>query len=98
MAAHGRSETMGEPTIPGRLQKQGRERPNEPAHYAKDPAGRWVVTSFGDYARAVRRAAKAMIAAGFKTGDKVCILGFNRPEWTIFDLAAMSAGGAPAGI
>ena len=28
----------------------------------------------------------------------MAVLGFNRPEWVIFDVAAMAAGGAPAGI
>jgi long-chain acyl-CoA synthetase len=39
-----------------------------------------------------------MIALGMEPGDHVAILGFNRPEWVIFDVAAMAAGGAPAGI
>ena len=39
-----------------------------------------------------------MISLGFERGARTCILGFNRPEWVIFDLATMAAGGAPAGI
>ena len=44
------------------------------------------------------RAARALIALGLPRGGKVAILGFNRPEWVIFDHAAMMAGGAAAGI
>jgi len=44
------------------------------------------------------RAAKALLAIGYAPGDTVCILGFNRPEWTILDLACMCVGGVPAGI
>jgi long-chain acyl-CoA synthetase len=39
-----------------------------------------------------------LIALGFEPGQTVCILGFNRPEWAIVDIATMGAGGAPAGI
>src|SRR6185437_8965816 len=45
-----------------------------------------------------RRAGKSLIALGFERGANVSILGFNRPEWVILDLAAMAAGGAAAGI
>ena len=38
------------------------------------------------------------MALGLESGGKTTILGFNRPEWTAFDLATMCAGGAPAGI
>jgi len=33
-----------------------------------------------------------------KPGDKTCILGFNRPEWVIADVASIAVGAAPAGI
>ena len=34
---------------------------------------------------------------GAGAGQPVAVLGFNRPEWVIFDVAAMAAGGAPPG-
>jgi long-chain acyl-CoA synthetase len=46
----------------------------------------------------VTQAGRALIALGFEPGQTACILGFNRPEWAILDLATMGAGGAPAGI
>ncbi|KYF60189.1 hypothetical protein BE04_28365 [Sorangium cellulosum] len=46
----------------------------------------------------MRRAARALIALGLSPGDTVCILGFNRPEWVVMNLATMTIGGAPAGI
>jgi long-chain acyl-CoA synthetase len=39
-----------------------------------------------------------LISLGFPRGGKVAILGFNRPEWVVFDHASMMAGGVPAGI
>jgi long-chain acyl-CoA synthetase len=86
-------------TILHRLHKNGRNRPSDPAYYEKDKAtGQWNLTTWGEYLAQVRQAARALIATGFHPGDKVTILGFNRSEWVIFDLAAMLAGGAPAGI
>jgi long-chain acyl-CoA synthetase len=35
---------------------------------------------------------------GFGPGQHVTLLGFNRPEWVILDVACMAVGGAPAGI
>ncbi|MBA2337367.1 MAG: AMP-binding protein, partial [Acidimicrobiia bacterium] len=45
-----------------------------------------------------RAAAKSLIALGVEPGAVVTILGANRPEWTIIDVAAMAAGAVPAGI
>ena len=45
-----------------------------------------------------RKAARALKTLGAKSGGSVCILGFNRPEWVITDIATMLIGGAPAGI
>jgi long-chain acyl-CoA synthetase len=84
-------------TIPQRLVQQAKLRPESPAYYAKVD-GTWKGTSFREYANEVKQAAKSLIALGFQPGQCVCILGFNRPEWVILDVAAMAAGGAPAGI
>jgi long-chain acyl-CoA synthetase len=60
--------------------------------------GVWKPTSWATYVAESRAAARALVALGFEPGHNVCILGFNRPEWTIVDHGAMLAGGAPAGI
>ncbi|MCB9703863.1 MAG: long-chain fatty acid--CoA ligase [Myxococcales bacterium] len=88
---------MASDTIPARLFEQARRQPSAPAYHVRGPGG-WQATSYKDYAGEVRQAAKALINLGFEAGHNVCILGFNRPEWVIFDVAAMAAGGAPAGI
>ncbi len=84
-------------TIPKRLFAQARARAAEPAYLVKQD-GVWKATSWADYGKEVSRATRALIALGFEKGQRVCILGFNRPEWVVLDLAAMAAGGAPAGI
>jgi long-chain acyl-CoA synthetase len=84
-------------TIPHRLFAQAQARPDVPAFHHKVD-GSYRATSWRAYAASVRQAAKALIALGFERGSTVSILGFNRPEWVILDVAAMAAGGAAAGI
>ena len=84
-------------TIPHRFMKQAEQRPDVNAYYVRED-GKWLPTTWATYVSEVRQAARAMITLGLQPGQSVCILGFNRPEWTIFDFAAMAAGGVPAGI
>ncbi|HEX4962423.1 MAG TPA: long-chain fatty acid--CoA ligase [Thermoanaerobaculia bacterium] len=80
-----------------RLQENARQRPADPAYFVKRD-GAWRPTSWAEHLAEVRRAARALVALGFQPGQAVGILGFNRPEWVVFDLAGMLAGGAAAGI
>ncbi|MEM7137633.1 MAG: long-chain fatty acid--CoA ligase [Myxococcota bacterium] len=84
-------------SIPRRLIQQAQKRPHNPAYYVRQN-GAWQATNWGDYGRQVAQAGRALIALGFESEQTVTILGFNRPEWVIMDVAAMGAGGAPAGI
>lgn len=88
---------MATDTILHRLENNAKKRPNAPAYYVRKD-GAWVPTSWREYNDQVRQAAKSLIALGVEKGDIVTILGFNRPEWVIMDLAAMMIGGAAAGI
>ncbi|MGB5810096.1 MAG: AMP-binding protein, partial [Polyangiales bacterium] len=84
-------------SIPNRLIQQGKKNPHNPAYYVRE-GGAWTPTNWGTYAGEVVQAGRALIALGFEPGQTACILGFNRPEWVIMDIAAMGVGGAPAGI
>ncbi len=84
-------------TIPHKILRHGERTPDRPAYYVRE-GGAWKPTSWATYADEVKAAAKALIALGLEVGQPVAILGFNRPEWVIFDIAAMAAGGVPAGI
>lgn len=84
-------------TIPARLFETARRTPDAPAYHTK-VGTEWKATSYKDYAAEVRTAARALVALGVNPGGTVCILGFNRPEWIVFDVACMVIGGAPAGI
>jgi len=84
-------------TIPGRLFAQADKQPTAPAYFEKINDG-WTPTSYRGYADQIRQAARALIALGHEPNGKICILGFNCPEWSISDLACIAAGGVPAGI
>jgi long-chain acyl-CoA synthetase len=85
-------------TIPARLVARAKQTPNAPAYYERSPDGLWKGSSWGDYAGQVEQAGRALMALGVEPGQAVAILGFNRAEWVVFDVAAMSVGAAPAGI
>jgi long-chain acyl-CoA synthetase len=84
-------------TIPHRLFQTATLTPDAAAYYVKS-GGTWNPTSYAEYAAEVRAAARALVALGVPAGGTVSILGFNRPEWIVFDVAAMAIGAAPAGI
>ncbi|MFW6067839.1 MAG: AMP-dependent synthetase/ligase [Myxococcota bacterium] len=84
-------------TIPTRLFEQAEKNPHRPAYFVRSE-GIWRGTTWERYAEEVKQAGKALLSLGFEPGQSVAILGFNRPEWVIFDVACMAVGGAPAGI
>jgi len=84
-------------TIPHRVLRQGHEHPSTIAYHTK-VGGRWQATTWKTYTDQIRTAARALMALGLARGGKTSIIGFNRPEWAIFDHATMMAGGCPAGI
>jgi long-chain acyl-CoA synthetase len=48
--------------------------------------------SYAELGRAMREIAGGLAALGIERGDHVAILGGTRPEWTLADLGALSAG------
>jgi len=64
----------------------------------KKERGIWRRVSWSQYALEVRRVAAGLLSAGLRAGDRVAILGQNRPEWLYCHLGAMSSGGVTCGI
>ena len=60
--------------------------------------GIWNRISWKEYGKSVRTAAAGFLAAGINLGNRIAILGDNRPEWLICHLGAMTAGGVTCGI
>jgi hypothetical protein len=69
-------------TLPGTVLRNGELWPDRPAYYVRLQE-QWVATSWAEYARLVRQTARAMLQLGVERGRTVCMLGDNRPEWTI---------------
>ena len=73
--------------------------PNAAAQYGPDEAflfknekGVWEPATYDEVLGQVRELSLGLIDLGVEPGDKVSILGNTRPEWTLFDFAAMTAG------
>ena len=60
--------------------------------------GIWQTTTWGEWERRVRRFAQGLASLGFRRGEPLAILGDNRPEWVISELAAQSLGGMSVGL
>ena len=63
-----------------------------PAARYKDDSGAWRDISYANAGEQARDLALGLIELGVERGDKVAILANTRPEWTIFDFAALSTG------
>lgn len=53
----------------------------------------WVEWSWADVSQSVDNVAKALIGLGHERCESVTIMSCNLPEWTIADMAILSAGG-----
>jgi len=68
---------------------------------AKRPAirekefGIWQTYTWTDYADQVRRFAAGLLALGFRRGDKLALIGDNRPQLYWAEVAVMALGGVP---
>ena len=60
--------------------------------------GVYSTLDWNEYRKRVRLLARGFMKLGLEPGQGVAILGYNCPEWLIADVAAIYAGGFPAGI
>ena len=60
--------------------------------------GLWAPVTWREYAEHVRRLANGLLALGLAKGDRVGLIGENRPEWLYADLAIQAAGGVTSAI
>jgi long-chain acyl-CoA synthetase len=60
--------------------------------------GIWKAYTWNEYYDKVRDLSLGMVSLGFGKGEKISIIGENKPEWYWAELAALCAGGAAVGI
>src|SRR5947207_8176006 len=79
-------------TLPQLLRRNADKTPDRHALREKD-LGIWQAYGWRRYWEEVRDLALGLAAAGFGHGDKLCVIGENRPRLYFAQLAAMSLGG-----
>ena len=89
--------TLNRWSLPGRLQLQAIRRGRHAALREKE-FGIWQTLTWDEYARRVRHFALGMRDLGIARGDRVAVIGDNRPEWVMTELAAQSLGALPIGL
>ncbi len=88
---------MFEDTLPKLLVANARKFGSKTALREKE-YGIWQTLSWEEYLDRVRKFSLGLISLGLQPGDKVAIIGDNRPEWVIAELATQAAGGISMGI
>ncbi len=91
------ADAAAQPTLPGLLVDRARTTPDAVALREKE-FGVWQEITWTGYLDRVRRFSLGLRALGVAPGDTVAIIGDNRPEWVITELAAQSLGALPVGI
>jgi len=84
-------------TVMQALDARAKEHGQLPALKYKD-GSQWQTLTWSEYRDQVRQTARAFMALGLEAGEGVAIIGSNRTQWFVADLAAIHAGGHPAGI
>jgi long-chain acyl-CoA synthetase len=84
-------------TIPGLCFEQAARLGRKVALRRKE-LGIWRRITWEDYARHVRWVGHALLALGVAPGERVGILGENRPEWLYSDLGIQAIGAVTVGI
>jgi len=85
-------------TLPKILRENARKYGNRRVAMREKDRGIWKEFTWEDYFLKVRRFCMGLVRLGLERGDKVSILGENKPEWFWAELAVQSAGGAAVGI
>ena len=84
-------------TLPGLLANHAASRPDEVALREKE-FGIWQEITWAEYLARVRGFSLGLTELGVEEGDRVAIIGDNRPEWVIAELASQTAGILPLGL
>ena len=84
-------------TLPGLLAGHAATGPAEVALREKE-FGIWQEITWAEYLGRVRAFSLGLSELGVERGDRIAIIGDNRPEWLIAELSAQAAGFLPLGL
>lgn len=84
-------------TIPQMFVKRATEHPDKVALRHKY-LGIWRDITWQEYLNNTRYTCLGLAALGLNKGDRVAVIGENRPEWLFADMGTMCAGGVTVGI
>jgi long-chain acyl-CoA synthetase len=84
-------------TLPRLLQRNARELGTRPAIREKD-RGIWQTWTWREYHDQVRDLALGLAALGFRRGDRLSVIGDNRPRLYWAQVAAQALGGVPVPV
>jgi long-chain acyl-CoA synthetase len=91
MEATATASTTGSHTIADLIPRSAAEHAEHVAVcYKRD--GAWHEVTYAQLADTVQEIALGLIELGIQPGERLCILGNTRPEWSYADMAATSAG------
>ena len=79
-------------TLPKQMRRNAEQYGSRPAMREKD-RGIWQTFTWREYYDQVRDLALGLAALGFKRGDRLSVIGDNRPRLYWAQMAAMSLGG-----
>jgi long-chain acyl-CoA synthetase len=82
-------------TIPQLFLSQCRKYGNKKVAMREKEFGVWLPYTWQDYHDSVKYLCLGMVSLGLKKGDKVAMIGDNRPEGVWAEMAAMCAGAIP---
>ncbi len=88
---------MLEDTLPKLLVANARKFGDKVALREKE-FGIWQTLTWEEFLQRVRNFSLGLISLGLQPEDKIAIIGDNRPEWVIAELAAQAAGAISMGI
>lgn len=85
-------------TLPGLLSQNAERFGASKVALREKEFGIWQSVTWADYFDSVMKMALGLLELGYQPGDKLAILGDNRPEWLYCELAIQALGGAAVGI
>jgi long-chain acyl-CoA synthetase len=85
-------------TLPKILKRQYERYGDQEISLLEKDFGIYQRYTWKDYYECVKYFSLGLVSLGLQWGDRVCVLGENKPQWYWSELAVQSAGGAVVGI